>query len=233
MNVVREDAFCTKKNSNDNKKISFGCFHIILIILIVFIISVIGTAWWIKSNFYASHFKPVKLNEKENVILQSKIEALENAGQKKTTNQNTRNLASKAYSENGLKREIFFTEKELNAFLGIDDPELAKRMSIDLSDDLISIKLIIPIDPDFPVLGGKNILVRSGLEIKFSNGKFLFALKGVSVSGIPLPNSWLFDLKNKNLAADFEKGGGFWSHFSKGIKDVKVKEGCFYLKLNE
>jgi hypothetical protein len=218
----------------EKKKFTLGCFPIILIIFAIMLVSVMGTVWWIKSNLYASPFKAAKLNEKEKVVLQSKIDQLENAGNKNITRRKTTpDLSPEAYSEKGLSREIQFSEKELNAFLAIDDPEMAKRMSIDLSDDLVSLKLIIPVDPDFPLIGGKNILVKSGLEIKYADKKLVFALKGVTVSGIPLPDSWLGNLKNKNLVSEFGSEEGFWSHFNKGIEDIKVKEGHFYLKLKE
>ncbi|MBN2144860.1 MAG: arginine N-succinyltransferase [Candidatus Aureabacteria bacterium] len=233
MNEIKQESGQRElSNVKKGEKFSLGCFPAILIILFIMIGSVLGTAWWIKSNLYASEFKVIKLNEKERTILQSKIDRLENAGSGKTSRANA-DLSPEPYNEKGLSREIRFSEKELNAFLGMDDPILAQRMSIDLSDDLVSIKLIVPVDPDFPLIGGKNILVKSGLEIRYEDHQLVFALKGVTISGIPLPNSWLGDLKNKNLITEFEKEGGFWSHFSKGIADVQVKEGYFYLKLKE
>ena len=49
--------------------------------LAVFFIAVIltslATAWWIKYNIYASIFRPVKLSEKEQDILEGKLDLLD------------------------------------------------------------------------------------------------------------------------------------------------------------
>ena len=48
-------------------------------------------------------------------------------------------LEPEAYSEEGAKREISLTEKELNALIA-NNPEVAQRVAIDLSENLISVK---------------------------------------------------------------------------------------------
>ena len=84
------------------------------------------------------------------------------------------------YSEKGIKREIRFTERELNGLLA-KNTDLAKKLAIDLSDDLISAKLLLPVDEDFPILGGKIFSVSDPVwclrTIRANPSSFLKALR--------------------------------------------------------
>ena len=141
-------------------------------------------------------------------------------------------LEPEVYSEEGAKREISLTEKELNALIA-NNPEVAQRVAINLSDSLISVKLVIPIDEEIPVLGGKTLRLNLGLILGYENERPVVALKGVSIGGIPLPNAWLGNLKNRNLVREFGGDGGFWKLFSDGVADLKVKKGHILIKLKE
>lgn len=106
-------------------------------------------------------------------------------------------------------------------------------MAIDLSDDLISAKLLVPVDEDFPVLGGKILRVRTGVVFAYGKGKPVVILKGITVMGVPIPNAWLGGIKNINLIEEFGADTGFWKTFSDGVEDIRVEEGLFKLKLKE
>ena len=111
--------------------------------------------------------------------------------------------------------------------------ELGDRLAIDLSDDLISAKLLLPVDEDFPLLGGKVLRFRSGLTFSYKNGKPVVILKGVTVMGVPVPNAWLGDIKNIDLVEKFGGETGFWKTFSDGVESVRVEEGLLKIKLKE
>ena len=98
-----------------------------------------------------------------------------------------------------------------------NNPEIAQRVAIDLSDNLISVKLVVPIDEELPALGGKTLRLSLGIILAYENGRPVIALKGVSLGGIPLPNAWLGNLKNRNLVKEFGGEGGFWKFFSDGV----------------
>ena len=136
------------------------------------------------------------------------------------------------YSEKGIKREIGFTERELNGLLA-KNTDLAKKLAIDLSDDLISAKLLLPIDEDFPVLGGKILRLRSGIAFTYSKGKPVVILKGITIMGVPVPNAWLGGIKNIDLVKEFGADKGFWKTFSDGVEDLKIEEGRLKIKLKE
>jgi len=104
---------------------------------------------------------------------------------------------------------------------------------IDFSEDLASARLILPVDPDFPVLGGKTIKASAGVELSFRSGRPLVILRGISIWGVPIPNAWLGNLKNVDLIEKFGHNPGFWKGFSAGIKEIKVTDGHLLIILNE
>ncbi len=54
-------------------------------------------------------------------------------------------------------------------------------MAIDLSPGLVSARILVPIDPDVPVIGGKTLRIKTGLSYSFADGKPVLILKGVTV----------------------------------------------------
>ena len=141
-------------------------------------------------------------------------------------------LKPERYSEQGARREVSFNERELNAMLA-RNTDLAKKLAIDLSDDLVSAKLLVPLEEDFPMLGGKTLRFNAGVEMAFVNGRPVVVLKGVSVMGVPVPNAWLGGLKNIDLVAEFGADEGFWKSFAEGVDNIRVEEGRIRVKLKE
>ena len=88
-----------------------------------------------------------------------------------------------------MKEEISLSEKELNALIA-KDSETAKRVAIDLADDLVSVKLSVPVDEDFPILGGKTLRLFFGVTLSFKDDRPIVAVRGVSLGGVPLPSAW-------------------------------------------
>ncbi len=67
----------------------------------------------------------------------------------------------------------------------------------------------------------------------YQSGRPRIVLKGVSIMGVPIPNSWLGGLKNVDLIGEFGDDQGFWSAFSKGVEDIKVQDGKLAVKLKQ
>jgi len=188
----------------------------------------------------------VTLNPHEEQVLTAKLENLDSIGTAVNAHRNDiPNKSSKSdrfdpnatlepepYSEKGIKREINFTERELNALLA-KNTDLAKKLAIDLSDDLISAKLLLPVDEDFPIFGGKTLRVRTGVVFTYDKGKPVVILKGITIMGVPIPNAWLGGIKNIDLVEEFGADTGFWKTFSDGVEDIKIEEGFLKLKLKE
>ena len=224
----------------------FGCLQVFGLIVVAVIITAGITILIFKTYFFPSEFKPVTLTPHEEQVLTAKLETLDTIGvdvnlrrkeiletpSKQDRFDSSGNLEPEPYSEKNVKRKIIFTERELNALLA-KNTNLARKLAIDLSDDLVSAKLLVPVDEDFPVLGGKILRVRTGAVFSFVNGKPVVILKGITIMGVPLPNAWLGGIKNIDLVKEFGTDRGFWKAFSDGVEDIKVKEGHLMIKLKE
>lgn len=232
----------TTLQENDSQPTGKGIrgIHIFWIVLITILLTAAITFWFVRSYIYAKDFEPVELNAKETQTLNAKLRALgydvepelnRDSGQMNKES-DEQWLRPEAYSESEAVRDVGFSERELNALLA-KNTNLAKKLAIDLSDDLISSRLLVPVDPDFPILGGKTLRVSAGIEMAYRNAKPVVILKGVSIMGIPIPNAWLGDLKNIDLIREFGDETGFWSTFAKGVEDIHIEEGQLKVKLKE
>ncbi len=210
---------------------SGGCLKTLGIMLITIVISVIATVFVINYYLFPKQLEPVELNQREESKLNQKLKHF-GLPELASDDSNPNDLTPEPYSEVGAKREITFSEKELNAMLA-KNTDLADKAAIDLADNLASVKMIIPLDPDFPILGGKTLKANAGAELAYANGRPIVILKGVSVWGVPIPNAWLGNLKNVDLVKEFGGDEGFWKSFSDGVENIKVEEGQLKIKLKE
>jgi hypothetical protein len=183
-------------------------------------------------------FRPVTLSQGEEQALERKLERLDapqrsrvrHSGQR--TERGSGRLQPERYSERGADREIVFSEREINALLA-KNTDLAEKLAIDLSPDLASAKLLIPLDEEFPVLGGKTVKVTAGLEMSYRGARPRVVLRGISLWGVPIPNAWLGNMKNVDLVQEFGGQRGFWSAFADGIEEVEISDGRLRVKLKE
>ena len=198
-------------------------------IVIITVLVTLALGYWVFTSYlFPTSFNPVELSKKEQQTLDKKIDRIRG----NTPSKKQKALKPEAYSEAGASREINFTEKELNALLA-NNTNLASKLAIDLSDNLASAKLLVDMDPDFPIVGGKTLKMSAGMELELRNGKPRAVLKGVSVWGVPIPNAWLGDMKNIDLFKEFGQSGGFWQLLQDGIETVEVKDGTLLIKLKE
>ncbi len=219
------------------KKKRLGCFSVLGLMLITVLVSVAVTVWFLNFYLFPKRFDPVELSLKEQQTLTQKLVRFEGFGSAKRESPETlapevQALEPIPYSEEGTGRDLFLSERELNAILA-KNTDLADKLVIDLSDDLISARLRLPMDPDFPFFGGKLLKARAGIGVRFEQNRPVIILKGVSVMGVPVPNAWLGGLKNIDLVSEFGQNGGFWQSFSSGVEHVQVIEGNLQLKLKE
>jgi hypothetical protein len=207
-------------------------FFITVILVAVF--TSILTVWVLTFFLFPKQFKPVELSKSESRILAAKLERLDPAKRSETTaySKGSEGLAPEKYSEDAASRHVVFTERELNALLA-KNTDLAEKLAIDLSDDLASARIILPLDPDLPVLGGKTLKVSAGLELRYENARPVVMLRGISLWGVPLPNAWIGGIKNVDLVKEFGGESGFWKAFADGIEYIKVEDGRLTVQLKE
>ncbi|SFM96880.1 arginine N-succinyltransferase [Marinobacter pelagius] len=210
-------------------KKGFSGWHVFGIVVLT-IVATIGVGyWWLSHYVFPEKFDPVTLNASEQDSLNNKLNTL---GIDTQGGKSERRLQPVPYSEEGASREVRFSERELNGMLA-NNTDLAQRLAVDLSDDLLSALLLVPLEENFPVLGGRTLRVNAGVELSFANGRPLVKLRGVSVMGVPIPNAWLGNLKNVDLVNEFGADPGFWQSFAAGVDYIQVEDGRLLVRLKE
>ncbi len=227
-------------------KKGFSGLQVVAIVVAVMVLTAALTFFGLRTWLFPQPFTPVVLNHQEEKRLEQKLEQFESLAAEPAATGNgavdvkkshkqfnqSGSLNPEAYSEEGASREISLSERELNGLLA-KNTDLSRKMALDLADDLISMRLLLPVDPDFPVMGGKTIRARAGAELAYREGRPVVILKGISLMGVPVPNAWLGGLKNIDLVQEFGGDQGFWQTFSDGVETIRVKEGQLYIKLKE
>ena len=223
-----------------------GIWQTVLLVVVISAITSVLTVWLTALTLFPREFKPVTLDAGEKKVLAAKIDRLDQTRPRPVTpsspqkpvrrsssdHQSADTLEPEAYSEESARREITFTERELNALLATNT-DLARKLAVDLSENLASAKLLVPLDPDLPFFGGKTLKVSAGLELRFADGRPVVALRGVSLWGVPIPNAWLGGIKNLDLVKEFGSQGGFWKVFAAGVENIRVEEGQVTVRLRE
>jgi hypothetical protein len=216
----------------------------ILLIAGAVVLTALLTVWVTTRFFFPRQFQPVTLDAGEKQALDAKIDRMDptrfpkpyspetSAVGPKGSSPSAEPLGPEPYSEAGARREITFTERELNALLATNT-DWARKLAVDLSENMASAKLLVPLDPDMPFFGGKTLKASAGMELRFADGQPIVALKGISLWGIPIPNAWLGGIKNIDLVKEFGGRGGFWHAFAAGVEDIRIEEGKLTLRLRE
>ena len=206
-----------------------------LIAILAFVsLGAIG-AWAVHSWLFPSPFTPVVLRPPEQRVLDAKVRRIgfePSAPAPSEPRDAAPPLEPEPYREDPRAREISISERELNALLA-HNTDLADKLAIDLSAGLASAKLLIPMDPDVPVIGGRVVRVTAGVALEYANRRPRVMLRGISLMGVPLPNAWLGGLKNVDLVEQFGAGPGFWRTFADGIDALEIRDGELELRLAE
>lgn len=206
------------------------------------VLTVIATLVLVWFFLYPRPFKPVVLTPVEQQQLDAKLDRLESSVEETPLSNDGREpeqdlddqgrLIPRPYTEEGESRGVSFTEREVNALIATNT-DLADKFAVDLSDNLVSARMLVPVDPDFPFFGGKTLRVRAGLEVAYRSGKPVVKLRGVSIMGVPMPNAWLGGMKNIDLVEEFSADKGFWKAFSDGVESIEVGDGEIHVMLKE
>jgi len=232
----------TETTVNAPEKRHLSGMQIFLIVLATIVVTVGVTYWVLRTYIFPAEFRPVELSAKEEQVLNAKLErfdtlqARRTRGASKAARQNAVDAAEvlepEAYSEAGADRTITLSERELNGLLA-KNTDLARKLAIDLSENLLSAKLLVPVDEDFPVLGGQTLKVRAGLELAYRDSRPIVVLKGVSIMGVPVPNAWLGGMKNIDLVEYYGNETGFWKAFADGVDNIHIIDGSISMELKE
>ena len=226
----------TQQQPTPPPKQSFSILQVLGMVLASTCIAVVTTALIIKLYLFPSSFSPIELSPKESQRLATKLEKFAGFNHPATPKKNKQGkdgtLTPEKYSEEGASRDIIFTERELNALVA-KNTDLAEKLAIDLAENMVSVKLLVPLDPDLPMLGGKTLKIKAGTELAYRDGRPVIKLRGISLMGIPMPNAWLGGIKNIDLIKEYGAQEGFWKSFADGVDSIDVVEGRLNVRLKE
>lgn len=219
-----------QEGREDSGSKKFSGLQVVGIVFVAMLLTIGITLWVVATDIFVTEFKPVTLDKKEEQVLSNKLKRIAVSDESASRAPgNGERLEPEAYSETDASREIYLTEKELNAMLA-KNTNLATVLAIDLSGNLVSAKYLLPLDEEFPVLGGKTLKLTAGVELAFANAKPSVLVKGVSVWGVPLPNAWIGGIKNIDLVEQYGDAG-FWKAFADGVENVRIEDGRLMIKL--
>lgn len=226
-------------------KKGFSGLQVLGIVSLVMVLTVVGTLLAARAYLFPKPFEPVVLTQVEQQQLEEKLDRLDTTtssphlsqtktgkGEPESDYTADGRLRPQAYTEDGASREVSFTEREVNAIIATNT-DLADKLAIDLADNLVSARMLVPMDPDFPMLGGKIIRLKAGVELAYTDGRPVVKLRGVSLMGVPIPNAWLGGMKNIDLVKEFSADQGAWKAFSDGIEAINIAEGRIQVRLKE
>lgn len=228
----------TKMTHPESSPHQFSGKQVLLFVGLAVLATGLVTAWWVNQYLYAATFEPTQLTESEQRSLDRKMAQLPQvdkydfSSSKPNGSSSDGTLEPEPYTEEGASREIQLTEREVNSLIA-KDAEMAKHVALDLADNLVSVKLVVPVTEEMPIVGGKTLKLNFGVELSYANGKPVVVMQGISLGGVPLPSAWWGDIKNINLVEEFGGSGGFWDQFAKGVQDLKIQDGQLRITLKE
>ncbi|MGJ8634207.1 MAG: hypothetical protein ACSHX7_09835 [Luteolibacter sp.] len=190
---------------NDERKSGVSCFLVGLILLVV-VALVAGGMWW----WFNRPIKPVELSQNEKVVLEEKVESLD-----------------EPVYEKGAK-EIVFTERELNGLLN-QNTNMGEKLKFSLGTGEVHARLETDMDEDLPIVGGKKLKAKARFIIGDMDGRPSLILEDLTVWGASMPNDWLGGLKGKDLLKEIFGD----VPALKGIEELRIENGQVVIRLAE
>jgi hypothetical protein len=141
----------------------FDWLHVTLLILLAILLTAAISFWIARSYLFPARFTPVELSQVEEQALDKKLDRLGSADTSATPIERLPEgrLEPQPYSETDATRTVSLSERELNALVA-KNPDMARRLALDLSEDLLSVRLLVPVDEDLPFFSGKIVKLRAG-----------------------------------------------------------------------
>lgn len=198
-----------------------SCLVPVLIGIIAVLVIGIGVVWWTNRPI-----KPVQLSAEEKVVVQQKVEAIQQDGIENPAG--APKPAEPTYEKG--RKEIVLTERELNGLLN-EHTALGQKLKLELATDAVHARYETDLDPDVPVVGGKKLKARARFIVKTTEGIPSLVLEDFTLWGVSLPNDWLGQLKGKDVLSEIlggAKGGKI-----AGIEEMTVSSGELKIRLKE
>jgi len=206
-----------------------------LVIVGIVIVAVLLVVLW-----YNRPIRPVVLTEPEKVVVEEKLAAMQATAEEAETLPAQDGIATPVEDGNTPpadaefdlpgKREIAFTDRELNGLLN-EHTELGEQISFQFTPGKVLARIAAPLPDDIPVIGGTTMRARASFSVDVSGPSPMLALDDFSVWGVSIPNDWLGGIKNVNLleeAFGVEEGQGI-----PGVESLTFEKGRLLIRLKE
>jgi len=198
-----------------------------LIILGIAIAAIVLLVLW-----YNRPIRPVVLTEPEKVVVEQKVAAMHAVDEGEPPAPDATQDSEAPVAEPYLpgKREIAFTDRELNGLLN-QHTSLGDQIAFQFTPGKVLARIETPLPDDLPILGGRNLRARAKFSVDASGPSPTLALDDFTVWGVSIPNDWLGGIKNVNLL-----GAAFGSDSGQGIPGVEsltIEKGRLLLRLKE
>ncbi len=223
-----EEPAIVQPTSEENPR-SGSCLVRGLIVLGVLVIAIILAVLW-----YNRPIRPVVLTEPEKAVVEQKIAAMQVPAESPpasidaTEGGTTATETTESYQPG--KREIAFTDRELNGLLN-EQTGLGDQISFQFTPGVVVARIATPLPEDVPILGGTTLRAHAKFAVDPSGASPKLALEDFTVWGISLPNDWLGGIKNLNLLDQ-----AFGAEDNKGIPGVEsltIEKGRLLIRLKE
>lgn len=230
------------------KKKGRGCLISSAVVgCIVLVLGVSG--FFIYRYYFHAHIQPVNLTSQEQQLLDEKLAQIEDAGagaNLPVTDQTLVELNQvrelepieevdpevQRQQEQRLRRTIVITDHEFNGMLN-HNTDLGQTLKVEFKPGYIDIEVVIPVEDDVAVIGGKTIRTSVDISIeKQVDGSLGLAIRSVNVGGVPMPNAWLGGIKGQNLLEQFAQDD-FFKKLAAGVEEFRIGSGEIAIVLAE
>ncbi|MEM1295559.1 MAG: hypothetical protein AAGH89_09355 [Verrucomicrobiota bacterium] len=214
------------------------------------LVVLMATGYLAYRYYFQAHIAATNLTPQEQLLLEAKMEALEEAGSGAEgseqpgflveTNQVTliqpEGTNAPAPPDPSDPRTLRLTEREINGMLN-HNSNLGERVKVFFKPGYIDIQYIQPVDEQVALVGGKSLRLSLDLALQKSPGGSMdLTIRDVNIAGVPMPTAWLELVgipKGENLLAGLESEYEFFRQIVAGIEVLDISSGELRVRLAE
>lgn len=227
----------TSKTEQTAENQSSSAWKIIGVIFLILVLALAIGIWQVFTELFPGDFEPVTLSQEEERVLEQKLARidptrLQSAGVSTPMLEASSSHRPELGTEVGASDEITFTERELNAMLAKYSNN-AHHVAIEFSDSLVDVRGLTPIEPDFPVIGGRTIEMILTFEVSLDKNRPTLFFKAAKIWGVNVPEAWIDDKTNTDMSKVFDFENNFWKAFGERVEKIAVSEGALQIQLKE
>lgn len=123
---------------------------------------------------------------------------------------------------------VRFTEKEMNAWIAQNDPELEDVLRIELSEDEFTAIFRMP----HPTNPEKAFDFSAALRVEQNGDDVQVKLTRVKLGAFPVPRAWLGEFAREDFLEVFFPDEESRTQFLRGIKTIKITDDAFIFEPN-